>query len=442
MGVVYRAHDPVIDRDVAVKVMRTETIDPEQRPAFLQRFLQEVRATARCAHPAIVTVYDFGGALEDDAEDSPPFIVMEMVEGGSLAALLRVPAARNRLSPLAVLLPVLEALGSVHALGVVHRDLKPANILLTSAGYPKITDFGIARLRAGALDMALTQTGALVGTPSYMAPEQARGEAIDHRADVFSAGCILYEILAGQTPFGGANVTETILRLGGPDPVSLAPIAAAAPHYVTLLERALAKPVAERFESAGAFAAALRGVSEASGTMDETMLYPAISPGPGNMRHSQAGTQRTDSQLLATFGHELAKYLGPIASTLVQRATAGGEDPESVCQTLAAHLKRPEERAAFLRKCGRAEQTFGTTTGAGKAATQSAYQAGLPAEALAAAQSVLARQVGPIAAVMVRRAAAAAAGQQEFLDALAAQMPVTEQMLTDLHAAMEASRRR
>ena len=444
MGVVYRAHDPVIDRTIAIKVMRTEAIEPDQREEFLGRFLQEVRAAARCAHPAIVTVHDFGNALEGDPGQSAPFIVMELIEGGSLAAMLRGPATRARLLPGTILPPVLDALGIAHARGVVHRDLKPANILLTRDLRPKITDFGIARLRAGTSDMALTLTGALVGTPTYMAPEQARGQTVDHRADLFSVGCIFYEMLTGQTPFGGGNVTETILRLAGSEPAPLAPIASVAPHYLPVVKQALAKAPAERFDSADAFAAALLAASGITPAQDLTMLDQTI-PGPAvafsqvNTRHGAGGPWPAGSQVLATFGQELAKYLGPIASTLVRRAAEADDDPDAVCRTLASHLRRPEDRATFLRRCGRADQ-FGTTP-AMPASLPSLPLVALPTEALNAAQSVLAGQFGPIATVMVRKAAANAASQQEFLDALAAQVPNARRLLADLRAAMDASGR-
>jgi eukaryotic-like serine/threonine-protein kinase len=203
MGVVYRAYDPLIERSVAIKVMRAEAIQPEMRAELLQRFLQEARAAAGCNHPALVAVHDFGGDPQDPSGQSPLFIVMELVEGCSLAALLRDPLLRAELSPGAVLLPVLDALSMVHNLGIVHRDIKPGNIMVMSSGHPKLTDFGIARLNQGAQSAALTQAGMLIGTPSYMAPEQARGDQTDLRADLFSIGCILYEILILSVNSGG-----------------------------------------------------------------------------------------------------------------------------------------------------------------------------------------------------------------------------------------------
>ena len=194
MGSVYRAFDPVLGRQVAVKLMRTDHIEPELRAEFLGRFTQEVRAAAGCMHPAIVVVHDVGGDLVSGATVQPPFIVMELVEGGSLADRLLNPAGRAELSPQTVLLPVLDALGMVHRLEIVHRDVKPANIMLTPAGQPKLTDFGISRLTHGIGEVGLTQTGMMIGTPRTW--RRSRREAkrralgrICSRSGAFSTKC-------------------------------------------------------------------------------------------------------------------------------------------------------------------------------------------------------------------------------------------------------------
>jgi eukaryotic-like serine/threonine-protein kinase len=246
MGTVYTARDPAIDRMVAIKVVRTEALDAETRAEFMGRFRLEVQAAARCAHPAIVAVYDFVDA-------GNPAIVMELVEGSSLDRILKGP--RRRMEVVAILLQVLGGLGYAHGKGITHRDIKPANIIVTPSGQAKIADFGIARLNG----VSLTQAGAMLGTPSYMAPEQVTGDLVDQRADLFAVGAILYEAFAGRPPFAGETVADTLARLSGPAPAEMAPIEAArAARLVPVLRRALAKEPARRFQSVQEFLTALQ----------------------------------------------------------------------------------------------------------------------------------------------------------------------------------------
>ncbi len=196
MGTVYKAHDPAIGRDVAIKVVRIDADSAQERAAAIDRFRLEVQAAGRCSHPAIVGVYDF---LDQSGD---PAIVMELVDGTSLYRTLRDPERRAAYPLPGVLLQVLEGLGYAHGQGIIHRDIKPANILVTPSGQAKIADFGVARL-AGA---NATMAGAMLGTPSYMAPEQLIDDRVDHRADLFSVGAILYEMLAGKSPFAGRTV--------------------------------------------------------------------------------------------------------------------------------------------------------------------------------------------------------------------------------------------
>ncbi len=245
IGLVYKAHDPLIDRPVAIKVIRTELLDETERADYRERFLIEAQAGGRCAHPAIVAIYDAG---EDNGR---PYLVMEYVEGRTLQAILAEPQRRAELDVTAVMDDVLAALGVAHACGVVHRDIKPANIMITAAGRAKVTDFGIARLdRSG-----LTQIGDMLGTPSYMAPEQVSGARVDHRADLFSAACVLHSILAGRPPFAGTTAIATLMHLVGPEAADLTTLATGPfTHFVPVLSRGLAKNPVLRFATADAFA--------------------------------------------------------------------------------------------------------------------------------------------------------------------------------------------
>ncbi|HVM12491.1 MAG TPA: protein kinase, partial [Actinomycetota bacterium] len=189
MATVYRARDRVLHREVAVKVLQPQLARDQE---FIERFRREARAAAGLSHPNIVGVHDHG------SDGSDHFIVMEFVEGRTLAEVLDEEGALETGRAIAIATDVAAALSAAHERGLVHRDVKPANILLTDRGRVMVTDFGIAR---AATSQGLTMTGTVLGTASYLSPEQARGEPVDERSDVYSLGCVLYEMLTGEPPF-------------------------------------------------------------------------------------------------------------------------------------------------------------------------------------------------------------------------------------------------
>ena len=262
MGVVYRAHDPDIDRLVAIKLIRADLLDEAGRADYMLRFRREAQAAGRCSHPNIVTIYDFA------THEGNPFLAMELVDGLNLSQARDRGAVSRPEDAVRVVLQVLDALGAAHALGIVHRDIKPTNILLVDGNRVKVTDFGICRLEGS----ALTQDGSVIGTPSYMSPEQCRGDPVDQRSDLFSTGAVLYELLCGERPFAGRNFTEVARRLLFEAPPDIrARNAAVTAAMASVLERALAKPPAERFASAADMAVALQAAMAQS---------PATSGGP------------------------------------------------------------------------------------------------------------------------------------------------------------------
>jgi serine/threonine protein kinase len=206
MGVVYRARDPIIGRDVAIKVLRgTVALPREEFDQFRHRFIREAQSAGILSHPNIVTVHD----VVEESPEGFTFIAMEYVPGTNLRQLLHANDGLAIDRALELLLQVASALDFAHSKGVVHRDIKPANILITDDHKVKITDFGIARMDAS----NLTQDGQLLGTPNYMAPEQILGNEVDHRADLFSLGVVLYETLTRQKPFPGENLTAVAHRV-------------------------------------------------------------------------------------------------------------------------------------------------------------------------------------------------------------------------------------
>lgn len=201
MGIVYRAHQTALDRDVALKMVLPHTTSPQ----LLRRFYTESNAVARLQHPHIIEILELG------VHDGRPFFSMELLEGGNLQERLR----RQRMTPeeAAELTAVIaDAVHYSHAKGVLHRDLKPSNVLFTAAGVPKISDFGLAKHLVNDTDRELTRDETVLGTPSYMAPEQARGaiSEIQPATDVYGVGAILYRILTGRAPFAGANELEIL----------------------------------------------------------------------------------------------------------------------------------------------------------------------------------------------------------------------------------------
>ncbi|MFL6172805.1 MAG: serine/threonine protein kinase [Marmoricola sp.] len=245
MGEVWLAEDNVLHREVAVKYLKREYAD---NPDFHHRFLNEARTAASLHHPGIATVFDFG---ESEAEGGLPYLVMEYVPGKALSEILATETLSVERSR-GLVLQAATALSEAHARGLVHRDVKPGNILVTDDGTAKITDFGIARTVDGA---PLTSTGQVLGTPTYLSPEQAQGASATPASDVYALGVVLFECLAGTAPFvADSAVAVAIAHLREPVPQLPASVPA---DLAAVVATALAKDPAQRYPDAGAFAEAL-----------------------------------------------------------------------------------------------------------------------------------------------------------------------------------------
>jgi serine/threonine-protein kinase len=246
MSSVYRAHDTLLERNVALKILHDQyTTDDD----FVERFKREARAVARLSHPNIVTVIDRG---EDGGKQ---FIVFEYIDGENLKERLVRSGRLPVRDALELALQVARALAFAHEHGLVHRDVKPQNVLLNGDGRAKVTDFGIAR----SLDVdGVTQTGTVLGTSNYIAPEQASGNRVDQQTDVYSLGVVLYELLAGDVPFPGETFVTVALKHVNEPPPNLLDVRKDVPVRVAnAVDRALAKDPDRRFESMEAFAAEL-----------------------------------------------------------------------------------------------------------------------------------------------------------------------------------------
>jgi len=198
MGVVYDGYDARLKRRVAIKTVQTASLDEATARHYSKRFEREVKAVGRLNHPNIVQVYDFG------TEGSLAYIVMEYIEGRELKHCFDSGQRFDLKASVALMTQLLDALDAAHEAGVIHRDIKPANVMIDARGVAKLTDFGVARITQGEGENAeATRVGAIVGTPSYMSPEQIQGDRIDRRSDIFSAGVLFYQLLTGRKPFEG-----------------------------------------------------------------------------------------------------------------------------------------------------------------------------------------------------------------------------------------------
>lgn len=250
MGVVYEGKDPSLGRRVAIKTARKDVIERSGlAKEMMERFLREARAAGVLNHPNIITIYDVG------EEAGMAYIAMEYLEGRDLDTLIEEQRRFDVETVVDYGVQICEALACAHEQGVIHRDVKPANIFIPDNGVLKVVDFGIARTH----DSTLTQDGALIGTPTYMSPEQFMGQKVDARSDLFSAGIILYEMLTGEKPFTGEALTTIMHHILKSDPAPPHELNYMVPEHVSaVVMRALSKKAKDRYTNGNAMAKALR----------------------------------------------------------------------------------------------------------------------------------------------------------------------------------------
>ena len=266
MSNVFRAHDRLLERTVALKILHEQYTRDDD---YVERFRREARAVAQLAHPNIVTVIDRG------EQEGRQFIVFEYIDGENLKELSNRGPLEAR-EAIRLTLQVARALSFAHERGLVHRDVKPQNVLLNEDGQAKVTDFGIAR----SLDVhGVTQTGTVLGTSDYIAPEQARGQKVDPKTDIYSLGVVLYELLSGEVPFSGDNFVAVAMRHVNEPAPSVSDLRPDCPVRLDLaIQRAMSKAPEDRFESMGDFVLELEAcLAEIEGRGDEgaTMIVPA-----------------------------------------------------------------------------------------------------------------------------------------------------------------------
>ena len=256
MGLVYDGRDPTLDRRVAIKTIITRNLDEATAKHYAMRFKREVRAVARLNHPNIVQVYDFGN------EGELMYIVMEYIQGRELKDALDAKHAFDLQAIFKIAIELLDALDFAHESKIIHRDIKPANVLLDAGGRAKLADFGVARFtEPDGEEAEKTRAGSVIGTPSYMSPEQIQGQPLDHRTDIFSAGVLFYHLLTGQKPFEGQQwaLAKKIIQ---DDPVWPSKMVQIPDSVDRVVARAMAKAPEHRYQRARAFGDALKRILE------------------------------------------------------------------------------------------------------------------------------------------------------------------------------------
>ena len=334
MGMVYLAHDTTLERDVALKVMVSQIADDEE---LNKRFVREAKAVAKMHHPNVVNVFDLG-----QHSDGSPYIAMELLKGQDLQKAMRSSPAMSLDRKVSVIVQVLAGLAHAHQQGIVHRDIKPANVFINHDGTVKIMDFGVARLTSA----SMTGTGNIVGTADYMSPEQVKGARVDGRSDLFSVGCMLYELLTGRRPFHSENLMAIFYKITHEEPnFDLVPEGADYDALMPALRKSLAKELEDRYQTAYEFAMDLRDFLKDHAT-------------------SASGEHALEGLL------DLEAPSGPVpppltdvpAATVVTSDTGGGSGPTlGVGPTVVARPGRPATRPGSVGRTAPAVTAPGPT---------------------------------------------------------------------------------
>ncbi|HTG46623.1 MAG TPA: Stk1 family PASTA domain-containing Ser/Thr kinase [Actinomycetota bacterium] len=326
MAEVFRGFDPVLGRTVAIKVLLPQFA---RDAGFVARFRREAQAAARLNIPSIVGVYDTG------ADGDTQYIVMEFVEGRTLADFLASGRRPTPIQSVELTQKIAAALGAAHEQGIVHRDIKPANVMVTRDGQVKVMDFGIARIRT---DITAPQTSSVIGTPTYLSPEQAQGQAVDARSDLYSLGCVLYELLAGTPPFTGDTPVAIAYKQVNETPLPPSQHNADVPPRLdAVVMKCLAKNPANRYQTAAELSADLERVKQGQ-EVEATPLLPSAGEATQVIARPQATQVMPPPE---PEGSSRKVWLGVLIGVLVVALLLGGG------YLLSQVLKNKDQSAAF-----------------------------------------------------------------------------------------------
>jgi eukaryotic-like serine/threonine-protein kinase len=412
MGVVYEGFDPDIERRVAIKILHPHLISDRNGDEFLERFKREAKSAARCLHPNIVTVLEYGQDVDT------PYIVMEFVEGVTLHDVITARRGVSLQKTLSIISQLLKALHAAHQLEIVHRDIKAANVMiLRDGGNVKLADFGIARIAESA---ELTKTGAIVGTPKYMAPEQMFGLKVDARADLFSVAMVFLDLLA-LLPKNPAIPRSSLPEIANLPPNNRINYSILYPTaLIPVLQKGLAVTQAERYQSAREF---VQGIKEVL-----PKLKAAASPAGGADDITAVVQKSTQSQPtnpgdLDSMTNLLVDYLGPIARNIMVAHDQANIPAAELANAISREIPKPEEREEFLKRWEVISGTRIDTTPFASSATSTIRPRSFSDDTLSKMSADYAGYIGPLAARLVQHHAASSTDLEQLVELLAREIP-------------------
>ncbi|MEV4481702.1 serine/threonine-protein kinase [Micromonospora coxensis] len=333
MGQVWAGYDERLDRPVAVKFLRKMEVPEEERDTAVKRFRREARATARLEHPGVPAVHDLGEHGDD------LYLVMQLIRGTDLADLIAEQGPLDVAHAASIAAQVCAVLAAAHAGSLVHRDLKPQNVMVTPTGAVKVLDFGVAALLAPAEASRLTATGSTLGTPAYIAPEQAAGQQVGPGADLYAVGCILFEMLTGEPPYEATNAVDMLRQhMHAPVPIIIDRRPDVPEDLAHLLLCLLAKSPAERPATAGEVENLLRPFTDHAAHQPDIEAPNHLSTVPG---FATRGTVRSDAELtgLRERARELAEQERFVqAAELIEHALRGPASESEAAELIALRV--------------------------------------------------------------------------------------------------------
>ncbi len=412
MGVVYEGFDPELERHVAIKILHPHLINEKNGEEFLERFKREAKSAARCTHPNVVTVLEYG------QDEEMPYIVMEYVDGLSLDYIIKKGRAITLQTTLSVISQLLKALHSAHNLNIVHRDIKTANVMiLKNNGHVKLADFGIARI---AESPELTMTGAVVGTPKYMAPEQMFGLKVDSRADLFSVAMVFLELLA-LLPKNAAIPSSSLPELVQLPPNNRIDYSILYPSaLIPVLFKGLAIEADNRFQSAKEFVEAIKTVVPELKSASSNVTDNAMKGVQKSTQKHPASRDELDSMTKL-----LVDYVGPIAKNIMVAHKAEISSISNLATVVSREIPQSEEREAFLKRWEKISGTRIDATRVKRPANTSGQSARqrFDDQILGQIREDYTEYIGPLATRLVRYYSKNSNSLEQLVNSLAEEIP-------------------